>query len=438
MRKLLLMIPVVLLSGNNIQAQKKANVITSDVKNFWNAYDKITAVKDTVQQYQYLKSLYLDKGTEGLKAIIKARNYTPQDYINAINNYPQFWASVRNNTLKADKMGAELDKGVGKLRKIYPDLKPARIYFTIGALRTGGTYGDGHVLIGSEIAMSDKNTVSSEFPPAMRKARRTYFDSNPINDLILLNIHEYVHTQQHPMGESLLTASISEGIAEFVSCKAMGVPSAAPAVGFGKKNADKVRARFELEMFYPPNLYRWLWGDAPNSFGVRDLGYYIGYQMAENHYNKIRDKKQAVKELINLNYADEKAVEDFVQKSGFFSASLNELRQRFENRRPEVIGIKQFSNNSRNVSVKTNEITVEFSEPLNGFNTGVDFGSLGKDSFPKNEIAKRFWSEDKKAWTIPVTLEPNKKYQLSVTENFRTADGLPLKPYLIEFETGNK
>ena len=67
MRKLLLVIPVVLLSGNNIQSQKKANVITSDVKNFWNAYDKITAVKDTVQQYQYLKSLYLDKGTEGRK-----------------------------------------------------------------------------------------------------------------------------------------------------------------------------------------------------------------------------------------------------------------------------------------------------------------------------------------------------------------------------------
>jgi len=437
MRKLFILIPFALLSGS-IHAQKNANVVTSDVKNFWDAYDKITTVKDTVLQYQYLKSLYLEKGTEGLKAIRKARNYTPQDYINAINNYPQFWASVRNNTLKADKMGAQLDKGVEKLRKIYPGLKPAKIYFTIGALRTGGTYRDGHVLIGSEIAMSDKNTMSSEFPKEMRENRRIYFDSNPINDLILLNIHEYVHTQQHPMGEDLLTAVISEGVAEFVSCKAMGVQSATPAVEFGKKNADKVKEQFELEMFYPANLYRWLWSDAPNNFGVRDLGYYVGYQMAENYYEKAKDKRQAVKDLIELNYADEKAVENFVKKSNFFSAPLDELQKRFENRRPQVVGIKQFPNNSKNVSTKISQITIEFSEPLNGFHTGIDFGSLGKDSFPKNEIAKRFWSEDKKAWTIPVTLEPNKKYQLSITSNFRTINGVPLKPYLIEFETGNK
>lgn len=106
-----------------------------------------------------------------------------------------------------------------------------------------------------------------------------------------------------------------------------------------------------------------------------------------------------------------------------------------ENKRPTVIGIKQFKNKSNNVDPKINEITVEFSEPLNGYNTGIDFGDLGQNAFPKNDVKKRYWSKDKKFWTISVTLEPKKNYQLLITNNFRTDKNIPLKQYLIEFET---
>jgi hypothetical protein len=102
-----------------------------------------------------------------------------------------------------------------------------------------------------------------------------------------------------------------------------------------------------------------------------------------------------------------------------------------------VTGIKQFKNNSNNVSPNIKEITIEFSEPLNGYNTGIDFGDLGQDAFPKNDVTKRFWSGDNKSWTISVNLEPNKKYQLLISNNFRTKNNIPLKQYLIEFETKN-
>lgn len=229
-----------------VNAQK---VFTSDVDNFWTAYDKITQTKDSVLQYKYLNDDYLSKGTEGLKLIREARNYTDKDYINTINSYPKFWNSVRKNTLKSKNLSKDLNKGINKLRLIYPELKPANIYFTIGALRTGGTYRNGHVLIGSEIAMTDKKTITDEFPENQRNARRLFFDSEPINDLVLLNVHEYVHTQQKPFVDNLLSYVIHEGIAEFVSTKAMNVPSAAPAIAYGKKNNEKVRARFEQEIF---------------------------------------------------------------------------------------------------------------------------------------------------------------------------------------------
>ncbi|MFV0175796.1 Ig-like domain-containing protein [Empedobacter falsenii] len=185
------------------------------------------------------------------------------------------------------------------------------------------------------------------------------------------------------------------------------------------------------------NLYKWLWGDSPNEFGVRDLGYYIGYQIAENYYNQAENKKYAIKELIELDYANNTVIEDYVTKSNYFSKSLEELQKDFESKRPTVLGIKQFNNYSKNVDPKTKEITINFSEPLNGFNTGVDYGELGEVAFSKSDFKKRYWSNDNKSWTIQVELEPNKKYQILISSNFRNMNNYPLKNYLIEFETSN-
>jgi hypothetical protein len=139
-----------------------------------------------------------------------------------------------------------------------------------------------------------------------------------------------------------------------------------------------------------------------------------------------------------LDYTNEEEVEEFVNSTGFFSKPLEELYKDFEEKRPFVTGIKQFQNQEKEVSPRLTEITVEFSKPLNGYNTGVDFGESGPEAFPKNDVNKRYWSADHKSWTLTVDLEPRKKYQIFITNNFRTDDDIPLKPYLIEFETGSE
>ena len=139
--------------------------------------------------------------------------------------------------------------------------------------------------------------------------------------------------------------------------------------------------------------------------------------------------------MIELEYTNEAEIEDFVATSNFFSKPLNNLDNDFEKKRPKVVGIKQFKNKSKKVNPNIKEITIEFSEPLNGHNTGVDFGELGQSAFPKSDVTKRFWSNDNKTWTITVNLKPNKKYQILITDNFRTQNRMPLKQYLIEFQT---
>ena len=130
---------------------------------------------------------------------------------------------------------------------------------------------------------------------------------------------------------------------------------------------------------------------------------------------------------------DRREVEDLVNSTKLFSSSLRVIENKYEKIRPTVKSIKQFENNSQTVSPDSKEITVQFSESLNGYNTGVDYGELGETAFPN--ITDRYWNSDSTAWTMAVELEANKTYQILISSNFRTTDGVHLKPYLIEFGT---
>ncbi|MEM6298046.1 MAG: hypothetical protein AAF740_05085 [Bacteroidota bacterium] len=302
-------------------------VVTTDITHFWEAFDRIRTEKDPEKQIDLFESLYVERGTIGLAEIMEARDYTAEEYVELINRYPKYWNSLRNNTLKAANIAAELTEGIQKLKAIYPDLQPATIYFTIGAMRTNGTTKENYVLIGSELAMADTATDISEFEGRTKTWLEGYFGTNPIESIVLLNVHEYVHTQQKSIPQKLCYQVLYEGVAEFVSTLAMGVPSESPAIEFGKRT-PAVREKFEKEMF-TGKTQEWLWSSAPNEFGVRDLGYYIGYAIAENYYQRSEDKQLALKTLIELDYDDTKAVDTLIDASVFYSKPMDELRADF-------------------------------------------------------------------------------------------------------------
>ncbi|AQY21048.1 hypothetical protein AB406_2343 [Riemerella anatipestifer] len=417
------------------QTQKQSlNIVTSDIKNFWEAYDKITLTQDSILQNKYLDSLYLKKGTDGLKAIRQVRNYTPQEYIFAINNYPKFWTSIRENTLKAGQYSSNLEKGIKKLKDIYPNIKPTKVYFTIGALRTSGTTLDSLVLIGSELALADKDTPTNEFPENLSHLR-DYFDSEPSKNIVFLNIHEYVHTQQKTTtGNSLLAQTVLEGVAEFVAEKALEIKSPNPQIEFGRKSDTKIKAKFELEMF-SPNLYNWIWNSSDNEFGMRDLAYYVGYKICEDYYNISTDKPQAIKEMIELDYNDESELIKFVEKSEYFDKPLNLYKEAFEKSRPKVESIDKIQNKSTSVQTDIDVLTIHFSQKMDTRFRNFQLGPLGEKNIIRIKDFQGF-SEDGKSVSFGIEkLEPLKKYQIVVGSGFRNTEGIPLIPYLIEFKT---
>lgn len=407
-------------------------IITEDLDRYWQAYDKIKATTDTSQHLEILQSEYVDKGTPGLKLLMRARRYTTREMVDNIRAFPKFWNSIRPNTLKAAGMAKEIETGVLQLKAIYPELLPQKMYFAMGGFRTGGTYMERTVLIGAEIAMADSSINTSEFPERLNHLPE-YYKTNPIRNIVPLNVHEYVHTQQKAeYGYDLLSQCILEGVAEFVAEVATGKPSVTPAVAFGKKNDFWVRKVFSKEMFSPWS-YRWLYNDKENEFKMRDMGYYVGYAIVSKYYQKSKDKKAAIKEIIELDLTSKEAIENFVQRTWYFSSPIRKLRKAYEKQRPRVVRIRELPTKTTLLPAGQVILTAEVNQPINTYFRSTDFGPLGKDYFP--EIVDVKIAADGRSIQYTIKVVAGRKYQMMVQEGFRTDKAIPLVPYLIEFST---
>src|SRR5690606_3833431 len=157
----------------------------------------------------------IEKGSEGLKAFMELRDYNDSLYVKLIDGYPKFWNSVRPNTFSIKNKSNEFNKAFKNFKRLYPQLKNAEMYFTIGGLRSGGTTFGNMILIGAEIATANPTTDVSEFRNDWLK---NVFSGQSLDNIVSLSIHEYVHTQQKSNESSILLSQvIREGACDFIS-----------------------------------------------------------------------------------------------------------------------------------------------------------------------------------------------------------------------------
>jgi len=168
---------------------------------------------------------------------------------------------------------------------------------------------------------------------------------------------------------------------------------------------------------------------------MRDLAYYVGYKICEDYYNISTDKQQAIKEMIELDYNDESELIKFVEKSEYFDKPLNSNKEAFEKSRPKVESVDKIQNKSTNVQTDIDVLTIHFSQKMDTRFRNFQLGSLGEENVIRIKDFQGF-SEDGKSVSFGIEkLEPSKKYQIVVGSGFRNTEGIPLIPYLIEFET---
>ena len=297
------------LASNNTFAQNTDEIYTTDINNFWIAYDSVNSTTDTAKQIFFIQALYLNKASDGLKDFMKLRRHSAKIHLQNILDYPKFWESVRQNTLQIKNHASDIGALIARLKKIYRYYKPVKIYFTIGVLNSGGTVSRRNILIGAEIACADKETNASELNPWLQKVFTTK------GTVTAMVAHEIGHTQQHSgNSENLLGQSIKEGACDFLA-ELIYKPVSSPYIDYGNLHEKQIWSAFKKEM-NDQNYKNWLYNGNEAPGGVADLGYFIGYQICKSYYGNALNKKKAIRKIIGLKY-NKKAALKFLIKSQY-------------------------------------------------------------------------------------------------------------------------
>lgn len=294
--------------------QNEYQIETSDIDNFWKAYDSLKNASSKSDSIKFIQELYIDKATPEFKEFIRIRNFTSEEYIMKIKLYPNFWKTIRTNTEQIKYKTSEIIGVFETLKKELPNFKNPKICFVIGCLRTGGTISKDLILIGSEIASASDSVDISELSKWLKSV------VGKTGDISSMIAHETIHTQQiNKKKIKLLTGVMNEGIADFITSKLLGKNINKSIFEYGLKNECDLKAEFFNDLKSNPKDYsKWIYNGGRSKDRPSDLGYFIGYRIAEAYYEKQSNKKEALANLLN-----HKKYKNIFRESNYFGKGCN-------------------------------------------------------------------------------------------------------------------
>jgi hypothetical protein len=272
----------------------KARLITSDIKNFWKAYD--LAQKDTTNRLEIYQKYYVDAGSPGLQDYFAYKVRRMKSFIKGHDNKPKFYAAIRKNTFTVEQQKPQMMASFVKFKDLYPAARFPNVYFIIGAFSSGGTSTDNGLLIGLDQTVRTKDIPVQEL---------TLWQNNNLNDLAALpNLvaHELIHFNQQGMAgdTTLLQAVLIEGMADFIAEIISGKTPNERLHVWVKGKEKQVWKDFEKEM-YLKKASNWIANsDQETADKPADLGYWVGYEICKAYYDKSTDKKKAIYDMLNI------------------------------------------------------------------------------------------------------------------------------------------
>ena len=291
----------------------KAEIVTSDIDRFWAAYDAGGSAGSAAA----FQAFYLDRASPGLADFISLRRLTAASLAQTVTDYPRYFASVRP---ALQSLGANAEV-LGRIRANYRTIKslyPAAVFppatFLVGRFSTAGTVGPGGgILVGAEFDCIDATTPLDELGQFQRDNVR------PVGDLPIIVAHEHTHVLQGQAGgllaragKDLLDQALLEGSADFVGELVSGGNINARLFAFALPREKDLWARFQTEM-RGTDVSSWLYNQGTGTpEWPGDLGYFVGYRIAQAFYRRAEDKALAVRSIVEMRDGAE-----FLAQSGY-------------------------------------------------------------------------------------------------------------------------
>jgi len=259
-------------------------VRTSDVELFYRVYDAAHGAPDA----QTLQRDYLDAGSDGVRQFIAHRIRSADALAKTVAENPGVYEQARACAALLPKVRGRLAAVFRKLAAIDPAARFPPVIFLIGRNNSGGTTGPSGVLIGLEVA-----------------CRADWLQADLTDRLVHLIAHEYGHVQQFPQGgedaypDTVLKQSLVEGEAELIAELTSGEASESYLQRWTRGHERAIGEAF-LAQLDSHDLKPWLYNGVGTPEHPGDLGYWVGYCIAKDYYRQARDKRAALRTLLEL------------------------------------------------------------------------------------------------------------------------------------------
>ena len=299
--------PAGLLSQEGGRAEEPGRIVAGDIDRFWKAYDAAAVAPTYEDTLRAFFENYYVPGSPGLKDFIRTRIGSVIQLVDALHNYPNYYASIREQTLRVHEFVPEIRSVLTRFSELYPEMQAPDVYFLIGRLTSGGTTSASRILIGTEMYGRTEVTDESELSPWLRTVLAG------IDNVPTIVAHELIHTQQRfPRNSTgtLLAKAIQEGSCDFLGELISGRNINDHVHAWADPREAQLWGDFQ-DVMLGSETTGWLYGNrAPEE--PNDLGYWIGYMITAAYYARAVDKRQAIHDILHIQ-----DFEAFLAASGF-------------------------------------------------------------------------------------------------------------------------
>lgn len=270
---------------------EKAVLVTADIERFWEAFDEGTDAAT-------LQRRYLERGSPQLKAFLEKRIGSAEKLSATVTRNRAYYASIRENTLAAASPDFErrLREAFTRAKALDPQATFPPTALLIGRMSSGGTTSRDAILIGLELFTAAASSPRDTFDDFERSATQ-----EASNLLVPLIAHEHVHILQQQYGQpsngTLLERCVSEGMADFIGEKVGGAVVGGAMYQWAKAREGELWAEFQQAQD-GTDVSRWLYNQGKDPDRPGDLGYFIGYRIAQAYAKRVGDEARAVQQLV--------------------------------------------------------------------------------------------------------------------------------------------
>ena len=249
---------------------------------------------------------YLDGASDGLKTWLTIYPATADELASELGLDPAYHASLASSPRRIAALEPEISRAYARLEAIVPGADLGDVYFLVGKGSAGGTARPQGTFVAVEMFGRTDQTLSPE--TGTRPA------SYGLNELVQVVVHEGVHNlQRHVQGEpnfisiyvnpermTLLNFAVREGVADYVTHHLTG-RWFEPRHAFAEPREAEIWAEFrpimtETIMARPG----WFTGRFADGRGWPiQVGYFVGFKMAEHIHRNAADGSAALFELMS-------------------------------------------------------------------------------------------------------------------------------------------